>query len=199
MSFLSGLLLGLVLAVLLAVLLQRLVSFGAQRPADYAGQGPAFLPARHLAGLLVMDGVIYGPTGRVTSRFAASAQGDWTGDRGTLRESFVYGSGRWQEREWRLQVFPDGRIEGKADDVIGTAKGWVSGNAVQMRYRLRLPTEAGGHVLSVTDWMYLTPECTIVNRSQFFKAGIRVAELVASIRPVSAALARTEQTDMAAE
>ncbi|MEM7321134.1 MAG: DUF3833 family protein, partial [Pseudomonadota bacterium] len=33
------------------------------------------------------------------------------------------------------------------------------------------------------DWMYLAPNGTIVNRSQFRKFGIQVAELVATMRP----------------
>ena len=43
---------------------------------------------------------------------------------------------------------------------------------------------SGGHVLDVLDWMYLLPNGTIMNRSQFRKFGIKVAELVATMRPV---------------
>ena len=57
------------------------------------------------------------------------------------------------------------------------------GPALQLRYKFRLPEDAGGHVLDTTDWMYLTPNGTIVNRSQFRKFGIKVAELVATMRP----------------
>ena len=53
-----------------------------------------------------------------------------------------------------------------------------------MRYKLRLAEDAGGHVLDVVDWLYLMENGTIVNRSQMRKFGIKVAELVASIRPV---------------
>ena len=45
----------------------------------------------------------------------------------------------------------------------------------------------GGHVLGVTDWMYLMENGTIMNRSQFRKYGIKVAELVATMRPKEAA------------
>ena len=41
----------------------------------------------------------------------------------------------------------------------------------------------GGHVLNVVDWMYLMENGTIMNRSQFTKFGITVAELVATMRP----------------
>jgi len=52
-----------------------------------------------------------------------------------------------------------------------------------MNYRIRLEPQAGGHVLSVTDWMYLLDNGTLMNRSEFRKFGLKVAELVATLRP----------------
>ncbi len=186
------------LAGLAAVLLRRrYASFRAQRPDHYAHLSPPFDLRHHLSGPLVLEGILYGPTGRVTSRFVADAEGIWQGDDGTLRETFHYDSGRVQAREWKLRLLPGNRIEGRADDVDGIATGQISGPTVQMHYRYRLPADAGGHVLSVTDWMYLAPNGSILNRSQFVKAGITVAELVATIRPKAA---RTDAArDMAAE
>jgi hypothetical protein len=63
----------------------------------------------------------------------------------------------------------------------------MTGSAVQLRYRIRLPEESGGHVLDTVDWMYLAPNGTVMNRSQFRKFGIPVAELVATMRKVDAA------------
>jgi DNA/RNA endonuclease G (NUC1) len=56
-----------------------------------------------------------------------------------------------------------------------------------LNYKIKLTEDAGGHVLNVTDWMYLAPNGAIVNRSQFRKFGIKVAELVATMRPAGAA------------
>jgi Protein of unknown function (DUF3833) len=162
--------------------LRRRVGFSAQRPADYAA-APALDLRQHLNGPILCEGVIYGPTGRVTSRFVAQMQGEWDGNRGVLREYFHYDSGADQRREWRLTLGNDGKIRAEADDVVGTGTGSVAGGAVQLLYRLRLPASAGGHVLDVNDWMYLTPNGTLMNRSQFRKFGFKVAELVATMRP----------------
>ena len=195
MTNLALLLFGAALMLALMALRARLASFAAQKPADYAAQTPAFNMRHHLSGPLTMEGVIYGPTGRVVSRFHADAMGDWQGATGTLAESFHYDTGTRQNREWTLTLHDDGRIDATAPDVIGTGKGHVSGNTVNLNYRIRLAPEAGGHILSVTDWMYLAPNGVILNRSQFRKFGILVAELVANIRPAAA-----EQTQrMAAE
>ena len=67
--------------------------------------------------------------------------------------------------------------------MIGVGQGVQAGPTLQLRYRIRLPEELGSHVLKTVDWMYLTPDGTIVNRSQFRKFGIKVAELVATLRP----------------
>jgi len=48
-----------------------------------------------------------------------------------------------------------------------------------------MPDSAGGHILDTVDWMYLAPNGNIVNRSQFRKYGFQVAELVATMRPVT--------------
>jgi hypothetical protein len=56
---------------------------------------------------------------------------------------------------------------------------------VQLRYTIVMPQSAGGWTLDVTDWMYLTENGTIINRSQFRKFGIKVAELVATMRPAN--------------
>ena len=114
----------------------------------------------------------------------AQMEGVWDGNRGVLREHFTYDSGATQSREWRLTLGPEGAILAEADDLAGTGAGRVKGPAVQMKYRLRLPAEAGGHVLAVTDWMYLMENGTIMNRSQFRKFGLPVAELIATMRKV---------------
>lgn len=177
---------GLALALLLAQALRnRFLGFRAQRPADYASLGPTFDPRRHLSGPILCEGVIYGPTGRVVSRFVARMVGEWDGNRGVLREEFRYDSGRVQLREWRLSLGNDGRIRASADDVPGEGEGEIAGPTLGLRYAIRMPAEAGGHVLSVTDWMYLCDNGTIMNRSQFRKFGITVAELVATMRPAT--------------
>lgn len=162
----------------------RLWSFTAQKPQDYANSTPAFDLREHLNGPIICEGVIYGPLGRVTSRFVGQFHAEWTGHRGVMREHFVYDSGATQDREWRLELDETGRIKAEADDLVAPGHGQVRGAAVELHYRIKLPDDAGGHVLDTVDWMYLAPNGTVVNRSQFRKFGIPVAELVATMRRV---------------
>lgn len=165
----------------------RLAGFGAQRPRDYAGTQPLLDLRQHLSGRIECHGVIYGPLGRVASRFDGVFHGAWSGDTGTLTEQFIYDSGNTQDREWRLALGVDGSLTAEAGDLVGTGRGQLSGASLMLSYRIRLPAEAGGHVLSVTDWMYLAPGGTIINRSQFRKYGVKVAELVATMKRMDVA------------
>lgn len=161
----------------------RFATFKAQTPEDYAGADPQFDIRQHLKGPILCEGVIYGPTGRVSSRFVADFDAEWDGNVGTMKERFRYDSGRVQDREWKLTLGNDGRIKADADDLVGSGNGRQEGNAVQLNYKIKLDESAGGHVLDTVDWMYLVENGTIMNRSQFRKFGIKVAELVATMRP----------------
>lgn len=179
--------LGIVVAVLVAVLIQRKLGFIAQTANDYIDAGPAFDMRKHLSGPMVCDGVIYGPTGRVTSSFNASFDVEWNGDNCLIREEFRYSNGSTQSRLWQISLDAEDRFIARADDIQGEAYGELSGPTVLFRYKLVLPPESGGHVLSAFDCMYATADGVVVNRSQFRKFGIKVAELVATIRKVDIA------------
>ena len=175
--------LGASLMLSLAYLKSRYLGFYGQSPSDYAdARGEAFDLRTHLNGPIVCEGVIYGPTGRVTSRFVGDFDAVWTGNKGVMTERFIYDSGDEVLREWNLTLGNDGHIRATASDVVGEGQGMQSGPTVQLKYKYKLPAEQGGHVLDTTDWMYLAPNGTIVNRSQFRKYGIKVAELVATMR-----------------
>ena len=177
--------LGAACVLVLIMLKGRFASFMAQVPDDYA-DGPTFNIREVFDGPIECEGVIYGPLGRVTSRFTADFHGTWEGNIGTVKEEFRYDSGTVQHREWTLILGNDGSIKAKAPDVVGEGTGAQVGSAVRLNYNIQLTEDAGGHVLSTTDWMYLAPNGNIVNRSQFRKFGVKVAELVATMRPKNA-------------
>ncbi|MDT8857347.1 DUF3833 domain-containing protein [Paracoccaceae bacterium Fryx2] len=186
MSHILVLALGMALTLFLLALSARSIGFLSQKPADFAGKAPRFDLRAHLNGPILCEGVIYGPLGRVASRFVATMEGRWEGNTGTLSEHFRYDSGATQDRCWTLRLGNDGAVQAEAPDLVGAGTGQAEGPALRLRYRIRLEPNAGGHVLDVTDWMYLMENGTIMNRSQFRKFGIKVAELVATMRPVAA-------------
>jgi len=178
---------GAVAAFALLWLKARFAGFRAQSSDDYTDTGREFDIRKTLNGPIECEGIIYGPTGRVSSRFVADFNARWDGNKGVMTEKFSYDSGRTQVREWRLTLGNDGAIKAEADDLVGPGTGQQRGSAVVLNYRIKLPEDAGGHTLDTTDWMYLMENGTVMNRSQFRKFGITVAELVATMRPKEAA------------
>jgi hypothetical protein len=180
---LIGFALGLGAAGIGAAAARNLLGFPGQQPRDMDGLTPALDIRTHMNGPMVCEGLIYGPMGRLSARFTAEFLGEWDGDSGRISERFRYDSGTVQDREWQLDFTAPGILTARAADLVGEGRGVQAGPALQLLYRIRMPQGAGGHVLDVTDWLYLMDNGTIMNRSQFAKFGAKVAELVASIRP----------------
>ena len=187
MDILIYILLGAGLVLTLSALKERFFGFAAQSPKDYEKEELQVDLREHLNGPIDCEGVIYGPLGRVTSRFVGRFEAEWNGNKGYMREEFRYDSGTVQNREWHLTLGNDGGIKAEAPDLIGVGTGAQRGSAVQLKYRIKLPESAGGHELDTIDWMYLAPNGSVVNRSQFRKFGFKVAELVATMRKVELA------------
>ncbi|WP_299814183.1 DUF3833 family protein [uncultured Jannaschia sp.] len=183
MPFLIILLMGIAIAGLGFWGIRRIASFKAQRSEDYRESEPRLDLRRHVTGQMNCRGIIFGPTGRVTSQFRAVMETRWSGPTGVMDELFVYDDGSRQSRQWRLTIGGDGSLRAEADDVIRAGHGQVAGNTLRLEYVIRLPRENGGHVLDAVDWMYLQADGTILNRSQFRKWGVKVAELFCVMTP----------------
>ncbi|MCY4335916.1 MAG: DUF3833 domain-containing protein [Litoreibacter sp.] len=184
MDVLYYMLIGAIVVLSLVLLHQRKMTFIAQNPDDYDSATPELNLREHLNGPILCEGVIYGPLGRVSSRFTADMNVTWDGNVGTMTERFTYDNGSTQDRCWTLTLGNDGSVKATAPDVVGEGQGAAKGPALQLLYKIKLAEDAGGHVLDAVDWMYLVENGTIINRSQFRKFGIKVAELVATMRKV---------------
>lgn len=174
--------LGASVAFLIVYAFNRLTAFNRQKLQDFEGQGPYFDIREELKGDILCEGVIYGPLGKISSRFVADMQVQWEGNVGRMTEKFVYDNGDIQDRAWTLTVGNDGSVKAHAEDVVGTGTGQINGPSFLMHYKLQLPEASGGHVLNAVDWMYMVENGSIINRSQFRKYGIKVAEIVATMR-----------------
>ena len=179
MKLIICLLAGVAITLISGYALRSFWSFSAQKITDYAQETPVVDFKTALNGDFTAEGVLYDYTGRVNIRFAAKMKGDFSNSDGTLDEEFKYSDGHTDVRKWTIKIEDGNNFSATAPDVIGTAKGKQMGNAIVMRYKLKLSERAGGHVLDVTDWMYMLESGRIINRSEMRKFGIKVAELFA--------------------
>ena len=176
-------LLGLLIAALLVYLRRRFTSFEAQRIADYRAATPAPSLETAFAGRKLVNGMIYGPTGRIASHFSGTTEGQFTPTERYLAEDFTYSGGMQALRTWRFSEVVEGRFTARAEDIVGDAVGQIAGNAVRLRYRFRMPRNGKTIVLKVNDWLYFQEDGTVLNRSVMRAYGLRVAELFAVMRP----------------
>jgi len=145
--------------------------------ADHAQDKPSLDLRRYFNGTVDAWGVFTDRSGRVVKRFTVVMDCRWQGDEGVLDEAFTYSDGSTQRRIWRLQALPDGRYTGTADDVVGQAKGQVSGNAFRWGYTLALPVDGRVWHVEFDDWMFLMDERVMLNKAVMSKWGIRLGEV----------------------
>ncbi len=145
---------------------------------DYAQEKPVFDLKTYFNGPVKGWGIFTDRSGKVVRRFVVTMQCSWNGDEGVLDEDFVYSDGSRQKRIWRMKKLPDGRYEGRADDVIGTGSGQQMGNAFRWGYTLKLPVDNNVYEVQFDDWMYQIDDKIVINKASMRKFGITLGELV---------------------
>ena len=168
--------------VLLALLAGSAVLAGCASPqvSDYAQQRPKLELDRYFNGRIRAHGIFQKRGGEVVRRFTVVMDCHWEGNQGVLDEAFSYSDGSTQRRVWRLTKHADGRYTGRADDVVGEAKGQESGNAFRWNYTLRLPVDGKDYDVQFDDWMFLVDERVMLNRATMSKFGITLGEVLLS-------------------
>ena len=149
---------------------------------DYADKTPVLDIREYLNGPLEAWGVIKDYTGKADTHFHVKMEGSWNGNEGTLKEWFTYSDGTSDTREWSISFSDDHHFTATAHDVVGEAKGSQHGNAMNMRYTLRVPRGDSTIDLSMDDWMYRIDDKVLINHTKMRKLGITVGELVISFR-----------------
>lgn len=149
---------------------------------DYAGQQPTLALEQYFNGRVEAWGYFADRGGRIVKRFTVAMDCQWQGADGTLDEAFVYADGTRQRRIWRVRKTGEGQYVGRADDVVGEAKGVASGNALRWNYTLALPVDGRTWEVQMDDWMYLMDERTLLNRTAMSKLGVHLGDVTIAFR-----------------
>jgi len=157
-----------------------LLGCSSPRIEDYRNDQPRLDMRAYFNGTLDAYGMFQDRSGRVVRRFHVLMEGTWEGNQGVLDERFTYADGSTERRVWRLQLLDDGRLTGRADDVVGQASGQVMGNAMQWAYTLRLPVDGTVYEVQFDDWMFLLDDRVMLNRAVMSKWGFRLGEVTLS-------------------
>ena len=164
----------------IAALAVALTGCSAPEPALYAREQPQLDVQRYFNGTLDAHGMFQDRSGAVIKRFVVVMHCQWNGSSGTLDEDFVYSDGSKQKRVWTLTKAGEGRFTATAPDVVGTAQGVVSGNALNWKYVLALPVDGKIMHVDMDDWMFLIDDKVMLNRTAMSKYGFNVGNVTLS-------------------
>jgi len=157
-----------------------LAGCGSTQVSDYAQERPLLELDRYFNGRVHAHGIFQQRGGSVVRRFTVVMDCRWEGNQGVLDERFIHSDGSTERRVWRLTKHEGGRYTGRADDVVGEARGQAAGNAFRWNYTLRLPVDGKEYEVQFDDWMFLVDERVMLNRATMSKFGISLGEVLLS-------------------
>lgn len=131
---------------------------------------------RYFSGRTRAWGVVIDRRGRAQRRFCVDIQGSVVDNGLMLEEEFSFDDGASDRRVWTITHDGNG-ISGRADDVVGTARGSIQGPSLTWRYDLMLPVGRRRVRVAFDDLMVLADHETLLSRAVIRKLGIRVAEV----------------------
>lgn len=154
-------------------------------PESFAGTEPRLVIEEYFAGRTKAWGIFEDRFGKLRRQFTVDIVGRWNGDTLVLEEDFSFADGEKSRRVWRIRKLGDHVYEGEADDVIGTARGFSYGNALQWRYDMDLKVGDGTWRVHFNDWMFLQPGGVLINRAKVTKWGLAIGEVTLAFQKLS--------------
>ncbi len=147
------------------------------KPSDFKNQKPRLIIEDFLSGEVKAWGVLQSRSGKVIRQFSADLKGNWNGKQLILDEKFNWSDGEVQNRQWKIDKLDEHNYEGRASDVVGTAKGYSYGPAFKFEYVLLVPVKGKEMKITFDDWIFKQDDNIAINRATMKKFGFKVAEL----------------------
>jgi len=163
--------------LLLFILFLLLNSCSEMKPEDYKNTKPIIKIEEYFQGNVKAWGMLQGRSGEVKRQFVADMKGKFDGQNLILDETFIWNDGEKQERRWIIKKIGDNRYEGKAQDVVGVAKGISFGSAFKFEYKLLVPYKGKKIKIKFDDWIFKQDEKNAINKATLTKFGFKVGEL----------------------
>lgn len=161
----------LVLCLLSACSAPRKISY-------FSGTIPAFDPVAFWTGHVQSWGVIETPGGAPSDSITTDCQGRLAAD-GTLHlhQTLTEGDGTTRHRDWTLRRLSPTTYEASANDMAAPVTGTAAGRAFTWHWVWELAPHASLKRVTMTQWMYLLQDGTLLNRTIITKFGVTVAEV----------------------
>lgn len=168
------------LLALLGVL--GLAACGGVNTKIYEGTEPPLVLEDYFLGQTRAWGMFQDRAGELKRSFEVRIDGEMVDGELVMTEDFVYSDGEKSQRIWRIKRLDAHHYEGRADDVVGVARGVVYGRALNWTYTLALPVDDKTYHVQFDDWMYLQPDGVLLNRARMSKFGVELGQVTLAFR-----------------
>lgn len=148
------------------------------RPTGYA---PALVLEDYFVGESRAYGVFEDRFRNLRRQFVVDITGTMQSGELILDERFRYDDGQTERRVWRIKRTADG-YEGRADDVIGVAKGRVEGSFLSWKYQVNLKMGDSAWKVTFDDRMWLQPDGVLINRAYVSRWGVTIGAVTIVFR-----------------
>lgn len=135
---------------------------------------PEFILENYFDGKVEAWGLFHDRFGNLKRQFKVSITGTRKDDQIILDERFLYDDGEKDQRIWTIDILGQNKYHGRADDVIGVAKGESNGNALNWTYELLLKVKDKTIKVTFDDWMFLQEKGILLNRAEVNKFGLNI-------------------------
>lgn len=172
--------------VLAAVLLIVATGCSAIDINQYADNQPRIDVASYFQGNTRGWGIVQNRSGEVTRQFVVDIVGtvNETGEL-VLTEDFTWNDGERSRRIWTISETAESTYAGRADDIIGAARGVSAGNALNWKYDMSLEVDGSIWRIHFDDWMFLQDDNVLLNRAMMSKFGLRVGEVTIAFKKIT--------------
>lgn len=109
--------------------------------------------------------------------FTVRFNGTRTKDGLTLAEDIAYADGEKERHVWRFTRTGANTYEGRRDDVVGVAKGVVTGNTLRLSYDVKLSTGGSTAQVHFDDSLVLHAPGVVLNRAKVSKFGVAFGDV----------------------
>ncbi len=177
----------------LVVGLLTLMGCGGMDAKQFENGEPRFVLEDYFQGMTNATGIFVDRFGNLRRQFIVKIEGTWDGKELILDEDFSYSDGEKQRRIWRITKLDDNTYEGRADDVLGVARGKTFGNALNWEYDLNLEVGDSTYKVHFNDWMFLQADGVLLNKAAVSKWGINIGTVFISFSRANATAAVLEE------
>jgi hypothetical protein len=150
----------------------------------FRGTVPGLDPVRFFTGHVRSWGVLEDRSGQPTDMVTTDCAGTPDGPDGlNMTQTLTIGSAMPTTRQWHMRRTGPNSFEATANDMVGTAKGELSGRAFHWRWTLALSPGNSLKDVTMDQWWYLQPDGSLLNRTTIRKLGLIAAEVTEHFVP----------------